>query len=194
MYICDLECANDMVLVSDLIDVLEELLKTLIATCSRIGLSITIRKAKILAIYPSNSHIGHPREVYLKPDKEPVMVVKELEYLGSIISQDCTLDREIRSRISKASYVFLSLFRVPWSKGRLKVATKMCLVKSVVLPTLPYGRETWVPLATHQEHLQALIMKFVGVIVGELWGLWELFWVYLGGTRRGLLSCGPGLV
>ena len=110
---------------------------------------VCTRKTKILAICPSDYHSDLPREVWLKPDEEPVKVVKEFEYLGSIISHDCTLDKEINSCISKASYVFQSLFRVLWSRKRLKVTTKIHLFKSVVLPTLLYGSETWVPLVTH---------------------------------------------
>ena len=91
------------------------------------------------------------------------MVVKEFEYLESIISQDCTLDREISSHISKASNIFLSLFMVMWSRNRPKVATKISLFKCVVLPTLLYDSETLDQLVTHLKHLQAFVMRFVGV-------------------------------
>ena len=50
----DLEHADDMTLVSDSIDVLEEVLKTLHTTCSGIGLSISCKKSKILAVCPTN--------------------------------------------------------------------------------------------------------------------------------------------
>ena len=69
LHVFDHEYADDMTLVSDSMDVQEKLMKTLNATCS----------------------IIHA--------EEPVMVVKDFEYLGSIISHDCTLDREISSSL-----------------------------------------------------------------------------------------------
>ena len=44
--------------------------------------------------------------------------------------------------------------------------TKLHLFKAVVLATLLYGCETWVPLAAHMKHLQAFIMGCLWVILG----------------------------
>ena len=44
--------------------------------------------------------------------------------------------------------------------------TKLRLFKAVVLPTLLYGSETWVPLAPHVKRLQAFIMGCLQVILG----------------------------
>ena len=99
----DLEYADDMALVSDSMDALEEVLRSLDAVCSGVGLSISSKKSKILAICPSISLGAMPRAVQLSLEEEPVAVVEEFEYLGSTISQDCTLDREISVRISKAA-------------------------------------------------------------------------------------------
>ena len=145
----DLEYADDMALVSDSMDALEEVLRSLDAVCSGIGLSISSKKTMILAVQPSNSLCAHPRPVHLKPGEEPVAIVEEFQYLGSTISQDCTLDREISVRISEAGRIFSSLYRVLWCRKRLKTSMKVRLFKSVVLSTLLYGSETWVPYATH---------------------------------------------
>ena len=51
----DLEYADDMTLVSDSMDVLEELLRILHTTCLGMGLSISCKKFKILAVCPTNS-------------------------------------------------------------------------------------------------------------------------------------------
>ena len=166
IFVQDLEYADDMALVSDSMDALEEVLRSLSAVCSGVGLSITSKKTKILMIRPSTSLSVQPRAVQLKPDEELVAVVEEFEYLGSTISQDCTLDREISRRISKASRTFSSLYRVLWCRKRLKTTTKMRLFKSVVLSTLLYGSETWVPSAAQLKHLQAFIMGCLQAILG----------------------------
>jgi len=163
----DLEYADDMVLVSDSMGLLEEILRTLHSTCSGMGLSINTKKTKILAMCPSSSQTGsQPRPVLLSPDSCPVEVVDHFEYLGSTVAQDCTLDREVNMRISKASYTFRSLCKVLWCQRRLKILTKMRLFKSVVLSTLLYGSETWVPLANHIARLQGFITGCLRVILG----------------------------
>ena len=166
IFLQDLEYADDMALVSDSMDALEEVLRSLIAVCSGVGLSISSKKTKILMIHPSTSLSVQPRAVQLKPDEDPVAVVEEFEYLGITISQDCTLDREISRRISKASHTFRSLYRVLWCRKRLKTATKVRLSKSVVLSTLLYGSKTWVPSAAQLKRLQAFIMGCLRAILG----------------------------
>ena len=76
-------------------------------------------------------------------------VVESLEYLGSTISADCSLDKEVSSRISKASRSFNSLCRVySGMRNESRPRTKMRLsCKTVVLPTLLYGSETWASIA-----------------------------------------------
>ena len=127
---------------------------------------ISSKKTKILAVRPSTFLSAAPRAVHLKSVEEPVAVVEEFEYLGSTISQDCTLDREISMCISKAARTFGSLYRVLWCRRKLKRPTKMRLFKSVVLSTLLYGSETWVPSADHMKRLQAFIMGCLRVILG----------------------------
>ena len=55
----DLEYADDMVLISDSMGLLEEILQTLHTLCSGTGLSINTKKTKILAICPSSSEMDY---------------------------------------------------------------------------------------------------------------------------------------
>ena len=141
---------------------MEEVLRSLDVVCSGLGLSISTKKSKILALSLGAS-LG---AVHLNSKEEPVAVVEQFEYLGSTISQNCTLDRENSVHITKAARTFGSLYRVLWCRKRLKTSTKMCLFKSVVLSTLLYGSETWVPSTAHINCLQAFIMVCLWVILG----------------------------
>ena len=162
----DLEYTDDMTLVSDSMDVLEEVLRTLHTTCSGMRLSICCKTSKILAVCPNNSSSMQPRAVQLCSDEVPVAVVEDFEYLGCTISHDCSLDQEISKRISKASQTFRSLYRVLWCQKRLKTKTKLRLFQAIVLSTLLYGSETWAPLAKHTKRLQAFIMDCLRVVLG----------------------------
>ena len=155
-----------MALVSNSMAALEEVLRSLDFVCSGVGLSISSKKTKILAILPSTSDVAQPRSVQLKPEEEPVAVVEEFDYLGSTISQNCSLGQEINSCISKASGTFGSLYGVLWCRKKVKTFTKMRIFKAVVLSTLLYGSETWVPSAPLIKRLQAFIMWCLRVILG----------------------------
>ena len=78
-------------MISDSMDALEEVLRLLDTVCSGVALSITSKKAKVLAVRPSTSLVAPPCIVCLKLDEEPVAVVEEFGYLGSTITQDCSL-------------------------------------------------------------------------------------------------------
>ena len=161
-----LEYADDMALISDSMDLLEELMQAMEVSCSEMGLTISSTKSKILALRPTDRPSQLPRDVLLRPSVEPVSVVQEFEYLGSIISADCSLDKEVSSWISKASRNFNSLCRVLWYQRQIKTRTEIRLFKSVILSTLLYGSETWAPLVTHVKCLQVFIMRCVRVILG----------------------------
>ena len=90
----------------------------------------------------------------------------DFEYLGSTISNNCSLDKEVNVRISKASRSFSSLYQVLWRQRGVKIMTKMRILKAVMLPTLLYGSESWIPLAPHIKCLQSFVMRCVRVIMG----------------------------
>ena len=81
-----------MALISDLMDLLKELLQAMEVNCSEVGLTIRSKKTKILAIRPAERTSQPLRDVLLRPAEDPVLVVEDFEYLGSTISADCSLD------------------------------------------------------------------------------------------------------
>ena len=109
----DLEYVDDMALVCD--------------SCLGMGSIICSKKTKILVVYPTSSINTQPRPVPLGVGMEPTKVVEDFEYLGSMIAQDCLLDRKMDRRISKAAHAFHSLYRVLWCRKGLKVVTKLHL-------------------------------------------------------------------
>ena len=87
--------------------------------------------------------------------------VEQYQYLGSILRNDCFIDEEIDTRICKASITFRSIGRLIWHQKKLKRKTKMRLFKSIIMPILLYGCETWAPLSNHVQRLQSFVNKCV---------------------------------
>ena len=88
----DLEYADDMCLISDNMDELEMMLQDMNESCSEMGLTISTKKSKIMAVLPSlgaDNPQQLPRPVQIQLLSDPVSVVSDFEYLGSIITSDC---------------------------------------------------------------------------------------------------------
>ena len=81
MRIQDLKYTDEMVQVSDSMDILEELLKVLDVTCSGMGLTLVLKNHIFLPSILPILHVVCPAG--LKPDDEPVAVVEELSTLAA---------------------------------------------------------------------------------------------------------------
>ena len=167
----DLLYADDMALMADTEVQLKELLVRLDGVCTHMGLSVSVKKTEILAVQPLPGATP-PTPVQLRQTGEhrEVKVVHHFEYLGSIVSDDCSLDKEVESRIAKASRAFGSLSRILWYQRKIKRHTKLRLFRAVILPSLLYGCESCAHLAHHVSRLQSFVMRCLRIILGvSLW-------------------------
>ena len=91
--------------------------------------------------------------------------VEQYQYLGSILRNNCSINEEFDTRICKVSIAFRSIGRLIWYQKKLKRKTKMRLFKSIIMPILLYGCETWAPLSNH---VQRLLISVFGLYVKSL--------------------------
>ena len=70
--------------------------------------------------------------------------MEHFTYLGSVISNDATVNKDLDNRLSKASSSFGRLSKRVWQSHSLRLSTKLQVHRAVVVPTLLYGAETWV--------------------------------------------------
>ena len=111
--ITDLEYADDMALLANTWSDKTSMLESLSSCCKRLGLNISCKKTKSLAVQPQGRpDITPPQPIHLVPGGEPVEVVSSFQYLGSIVQDDCGMEAEIDSRICKASAAFQSLSHI----------------------------------------------------------------------------------
>ena len=79
--------------------------------------------------------------------------VIQITYLGSTISNDGTLDREITNRVQKASQAFGRLRIKILQHKNISLSTKLKVYNATVLPSLLYGCESW---TLYRRHLRKL--------------------------------------
>ena len=155
-----------MALLSDNWCDLTTMLDSLSTCCKKLGLTISCKKTKTLAVLPSeNLDAQNPVPIHLVPGGEPIEVVSHFQYLGSFVQNDCGMDTEINSRICKASSAFQSLSRILWYHRKIQTRTKVRILNSVILPTLLYGLESTVPLVSHIRRLESFVIRCLRIIL-----------------------------
>ena len=91
----DLEYADDMTLVDASWEDLKDMLQSLDEKCRQMGLTISTKKTKTMAVLPPGDtgveQYPAPESITLHPNSDPIEVVSSFEYLGSTMSDDCSL-------------------------------------------------------------------------------------------------------
>ena len=117
---------------------------------NKFGLRISLSKTEaFFQTAPATS----PQQPCITIDGTQLKNVESFKYLGSTISSDRTLDREITARIQKANYAFGRLRTKVLQHKSIYLSTKLKVYTARVLPSLLYGCETW---TVYRRHLQKL--------------------------------------
>ncbi|XP_078612812.1 uncharacterized protein LOC144882704 [Branchiostoma floridae x Branchiostoma japonicum] len=114
------------------------------------GLEISLKKTEVLH-QPAPQEVYHPPRIMI--DESELKPVHQFTYLGSTISSDARIDKEVDNRLAKANSAFGRLYSRVWNNKHLKKFTKVSVYRAVVLTTLLYGSESWV---TYRHHLRLL--------------------------------------
>ena len=88
-----------------------------------------------------------PREAYsphISIDGTNLNAMEHFTCLGSVISSDATVSKDLDNCLSKANSSFGRLSKRVWQSHSLRLSTKLQVYRAVVVPTLLYGAETGV--------------------------------------------------
>ena len=149
----DLQYADDAAIVCSNADELQRELDAQNTAYTKMGLRMNARKTEVM-------HGGieaDPRPISLGETTLPVTA--NFTYLGSIISSDCTIDKEITYRIGRASASFGQLREKVYFNHDLTIQTKMSVYNAIVLAILLYGCETWTIYSRHLKQLDKFYMS-----------------------------------
>jgi hypothetical protein len=94
-------------------------------------------------------------------------VVNQLTYLGAIVTNDSENETEIKKRIVSANRCYFSLSKLMKSK-RITRTTKIRLSKTLIIPILTYGSETWTLTKNSEELLERFERKVIREIFGAI--------------------------
>lgn len=166
----DLEFADDQEIITQSEQDLTTSLTALDSIFDTFGLTMSYPKTETMHTtqsLSSSSSSSTPSKCIVKG--HPLKAVNHFQYLGSFISDNGQIDKEISSRISKASFAVKKLKKSVWTQKDLTIHTKLAVYKAVVLTTLLYGCETWCTKKTHIERLETFHTRNLRMLLGIMY-------------------------
>ena len=131
------------------------------------GLTISGDKTEFMIQKTPNNHAHNEPNMSIegKSNKQ----VTSFKYFGSMITSDAMINKEIQTRIHKASAAFSKLFQRVWSRNTLSLKTKISVYKTMILPILTQDCETWNAKQSHYRKLEGCQYKFLRTICNKKW-------------------------
>ena len=153
--------ADDAALCASSPEQLQNLLDCFAESCDWFGLTISLKKTVTMS-QSNETHCFTINDTVLDN-------VDNFTYLGSTLSKNTTVDKEILTRLGKASTTFGRLTKRVWKNGHLSIHTKVRVYEACVLSILLYGAESWATYRPQESKLSAFHTSCLRFILGKTW-------------------------
>ena len=131
----DLDFADDIALLSSTKQQIQDKTTRLDEEARRVGLKINGEKTKTMRINARNQE-------NIIINGQDIEDVEEFVYLGAKVCKEGGGMKDLKNRLSKARGAFNKLKKI-WISNNISRKTKLRLYKTLVVPVLLYGSETW---------------------------------------------------
>ena len=158
----DMLFADDAAVTSHTQQELQALMDRFSQACKVFGPTISLKKTNLLG----QDTMELPA---ITIDDYELDVVEQFIYLGSIITDNLSLDAGIDKRIGKAVTTLARLTLRLWTNPKLTLKTKMVVYSACVVSTLMYGSETWTTYARQEKRLNSFHLRSIRRILGISW-------------------------
>lgn len=160
----DLQYADDAALAGTTRNGLQHSLDCVAGTYARAGLSINTDKTEVLA------QLQDPRAYEeLSVNGQELSNVSQFKYLGSILTDSCELDGEVKRRVGLAAASFGKLSTRVFFNRNLNLDTKIKVYSAICVSILLYGSEAWAPYRRHIRVLEAFHTRCLKRMMGLKW-------------------------
>ena len=138
--VTELQFADDVALYATTREKMEQVAGEFVKTAAEWGLTVSLEKTKLLTF---GNDLRPEDNLPIQLEGGEISAVEEFTYLGSTITRDGEVYREVVARLEKASRAFGCLRAAVFQNKRISIATKREVYRAVVFSTLLYGAETW---------------------------------------------------
>jgi hypothetical protein len=167
--------ADDLVAMCNSADDLEKFIKTFEKVTQKFGLTMSVKKTCIMTLKQLKEdptrRVIKDKEVDM-PDidivirNQKVDIVESFAYLGCFVSRDQSPEKEIETRVAKASTAFNMLRNAVWYRKTISIEAKLRIFRACVIPVLLYGSEVWSLTVTQERRLNTFYMACIRTIIG----------------------------
>ena len=130
--VVELQYADDCAFVAHTPEALQATLTAAVKAYSRLGLTVNTAKTEVLCQWNSPPPTPPTSPVFNVDDKH-LAVVPDFKYLGSILSDNCSMDNDVQNRINSASSSFGRLRKRVFLNKDLSIHTKVAVYQAMCL-------------------------------------------------------------
>ena len=139
---------------------LQHALNSFADACNTAGMKISTAKTEVLNLSKN------PDQWVLQVNGATLKQGEKFRYLGVAFTSDGRQNKELNTRIGKASAVMRALHYSVVMKRELSKKAKLSIFKTVFVPNLTYGHESWVMTERMRSQVQASEMRYLRRIKG----------------------------
>lgn len=160
--IMSMEYADDVGILGENIAQVQELYDAYKEAAQRVGLVVNENKTKVMKMTRDEEN-GQMQQNNAPIDG--IERVSEFKYLGSLLTSNNDMKKEVMARIAAGNRCFYSLLDI-YKKREVTRTTKLRIFNAIIRPITTYGCETW----TLTKHLRQKLMVFENNILRRIAG------------------------
>lgn len=162
----ELMFADDTALVAHTLEDMQDIVTAFAKSAHDFGLQINMKKTEVL-FQPTPGSLAISQPIHIEGNI--LNNVSSFTYLGSTVTSDNNLDKELQNRMAKASSAFGRLTQRLWKNHNVPVNVKCKVYKAIVISTLLYAGESWTLHKTQVKRIHAFIMRHLRKIMNIKW-------------------------
>ena len=108
-------------------------------------------------------------KICIESDGHHLKTCNKFFYLGTVITDNALLDKEVQTRIHRAKAAFSKLYQRVWTRNTLSLKTKVSVYRRTILPILTQDCETLHLSYAHFKKMEGCQYKFLRTICNKQW-------------------------
>ena len=165
--------ADDVNILGGSVDTVKKNVEALVAATKEIGLEVNAHKTKYMTV----SRDQNAERIYsMKFDNSSIERVEEFKYLGTTLTNQNSIQEEIKSRLKSGNACYYSVQNL-LSSRLLSKNLKMKIYKTLILPVVLYGCKTWLLTLREERRLRVFENRVLRRVFGpkrdEITGEWR---------------------